>query len=107
MNEPERPRPMAYDEVVDHYFMEHRAKVIDLAAFLDRLDRSDGSEAASDFRVSALRRSIALLLDGQPQRARRVLELFSDHTDALAQDAQGTKGALGAVDLDHGEGGSA
>ncbi len=26
------------DEVVDQYFLEHRAKLLDLAAFLDRVD---------------------------------------------------------------------
>ena len=32
--------PLTGPQVVDLYFMEHRAKLLDLAAFLDRLDRA-------------------------------------------------------------------
>ena len=31
--------PMSRSAVIDAYFLEHRAKLIDLAAFLDRVDR--------------------------------------------------------------------
>ncbi|MCP3905591.1 MAG: hypothetical protein GY715_18345 [Planctomycetes bacterium] len=89
---------MSRSEVVERYFMEHRARVIDIAAFLDRLDRaqSNGDEDDDDFRVRALREAIELLIDGQPGRARRVLEHFSDHTTEPIESA-GTKGAYGAV----------
>jgi hypothetical protein len=89
--------PAPRDKVIDLYFLEHRAKVLDLAAFLDRVDRAAANPgaAADDFRVRALRQSIGLLIDGQPQRARRVLELLSDPT-ADPIPAAGTKGALGA-----------
>ena len=90
--------PMTYTQIVDTYFLEHRAKVIDIAAFLDRLERAaDGLPAQDDFRIAALRNALALLGDGQGERARRVLESLSDTTDAIAQSAQGTKGALGAA----------
>lgn len=83
-------------QVVDAYFMEHRGKLLDLAAFLDRIDRATAeSGSVEDFRVSAMRRGIALLQDGQGDRARRILELLSDHsTDPIP--AAGTKGACGA-----------
>ena len=80
--------------VTDLYFMEHRAKLIDVAAFLDRVDRAEGED---DFRVTALREAVALLNDGKPERARRVLEHFSDMTDMPIEKAPG-KGADGAVD---------
>jgi len=75
--------PLSRREVVDRYFLEHRAKVIDIAAFLDRVDRAaesgpPGSE--EDFRLAALRRTLLILSDGQGDRARRVLELLSDHS---------------------------
>lgn len=90
--------PMAYAQVVETYFMEHRAKLIDVAAFLDRLERSQqGSE--SDFRVEALLSSIDILRDGQPQRAKRMLEHFSDHSSEPVVKAP-MQGALGAVLLD-------
>lgn len=94
--------PLTRQRAIDLYFMEHRAKVIDIAAFLDRVDRagsglSTGGEAASidDFRMKALRDAIAILIDGQPHRAKRILELFSDPTTEPIEKAGG-KGATGA-----------
>ena len=90
--------PMTYAQIVEAYFLEHRAKVIDIAAFLDRLERAaDGAPARDDFRVAALRNALDLLGDGQGERARRVLESLSDTTDAIPQSALGMKGALGAA----------
>lgn len=90
--------PLDYSAIVESYFLEHRAKLIDLAAFLDRLDRAhDGDASSTDFRVDALRQAIKLLDDGEGERAKRVLELFSDMSTDLPQSAEGMKGALGAV----------
>lgn len=89
--------PMTYEEIVDAYFLEHRAKLIDVAAFLDRLERaSDGTPAKDDFRVAVLREALGLLGDGQGERAKRVLDLLSDPTTEIPQSAEGMKGALGA-----------
>jgi hypothetical protein len=41
---------------------------------------------------------VALLLDGKPERARRVLELWSDHSSEPIDRAP-MKGALGAMPL--------
>ena len=78
--------------VIDRDFLEHRAKLIDLAAFLDRCERAEGTD---DFRLNALRTAIPLLIDGQSERARRVLESFSDPTQEPIPEAPG-KGASGA-----------
>ena len=86
--------PLSSDAVVDMYFMEHRAKIIDIAAFLDRVDRTDGAGAA-DFRMKAFHDALALLSDGKADRAARVLDLFSDQTTAPIP-AAGEKGATGA-----------
>jgi len=90
--------PAPREKVVDLYFMEHRAKVIDIAAFLDRVDRAApdaGSENDDDdVRLRALRDAIAILLDREPGRARRILDLFSDHTAEPIPEAH-TKGAIG------------
>ncbi len=106
MTVPTPPR----SKLVDLYFMEHRAKLIDLGAFLDRLDRANGSVESmdprsetvaareKDFRVDALRRAIPILTDGRPERARRILEILSDHSSEPIA-AAGMKGATGAVDL--------
>jgi hypothetical protein len=47
MSNPAPTCPASRSKVVDLYFLEHRAKVIDIAAFLDRADRAeDEGEAA-------------------------------------------------------------
>ena len=88
--------PLKRSEVIDMYFMEHRAKVMDIAAFLDRVDRAKDDEGVKgDFRMSAFRDSLKLLMDGKSNRAKRVLELLSDPTTEPIPKAP-MKGALGA-----------
>ncbi len=88
--------PLTTDDAIDRYFLEHRAKLLDVAAFLDRVARTtpDGS-LPDDFRLDALRTAIRLLDDGEPDRAKRVLEVFSDPSDTPI-DVAGGKGASGA-----------
>lgn len=85
-------------DVIDRYFLEHRAKLIDLAAFLDRLDRTcDHGVAGEDYRVAAIFKALNILSDGKTNRAGRILEIFSDKTTVLPQSADGIKSATGAV----------
>jgi hypothetical protein len=88
--------PLPYGQAVDAYFMEHRAKLIDIAAFLDRVERAADRPDTDDFRVAAIKEAIALLIDGKPQRAKRVLDILSDHSMEPLQSAAGLKGAYGA-----------
>ena len=85
--------PMSQSEVIDRYFLEHRAKVLDIAAFLDRVDRCGAEE--DDFRMVAIRTCIEELLTNEPGRAERILLLLSDHTNDPI-DSAGMKGACGA-----------
>ncbi|MCA9011740.1 MAG: hypothetical protein KDB01_18430 [Planctomycetaceae bacterium] len=96
---PERHKtcPQSQEQVIGMYFLEHRAKLLDIAAFLDRIDRAQPDVEASDFRHDAFKQAISLLIDGEPDRAKRILELLSDSSAELPQSAHGTKGASGAV----------
>jgi len=78
--------------LVDLGFMDARSKLIDLAAFLDRVQRANQQD---DFRVIALRRAIAHLGTDQPHRAREVLLTFSDLTEQPVEKAA-MQGAIGA-----------
>ncbi len=78
--------------VVEHGFIPVRAKLIDVAAFFDRVERH---AVADDFRCAALREAAALLVDGRPERARRILEKLSDPTTEPEATSSG-KAALGA-----------
>ena len=88
--------PQSKQQVIDSYFMEHRAKLIDIAAYLDRIDRGTGADV-EDFRDVAFREAVSILTDGNTHRAKRILNLFSDHTTAMPQSAEGMKGAAGAA----------
>lgn len=79
-------------ELLDLQFIGARARLIDLAAFLDRIDRHPGTE---DFRYAALKNALPILLSGRPDRARGVLEALSDHDAAPIPEAA-FQGAFGA-----------
>jgi hypothetical protein len=83
---------MTRAKVLDLYFMEARAKLIDIAAFLDRMDRASGP---ADFRFDALRTALEELSKEQPDRARQVLLSLSDPTPDPIEQAT-TKAACGA-----------
>ncbi|MHC4168754.1 MAG: hypothetical protein ACYSWQ_17525 [Planctomycetota bacterium] len=83
-------------QAVDRYFLEHRAKLVDIAAFLDRVDRAGGT-FGSDCRMAALHKALDVLSDGCADRAGRILALFSDNSTELTQSAEGVKGATGAA----------
>ena len=78
--------------VVDLSFMDARFKLIDIAAFLDRVQRT-GQDG--DFRVQALKKALTHLSQNEPTRARDVLLSFSDPTTEPIPKAT-MQGALGA-----------
>jgi len=83
---------MTRAQVLDLYFMDARCKLIELAAFLDRVDRASGE---ADFRLTAFRAAMKHLADGDPKRAESVLRSLSDPTSTPIDKAPG-KGAVGA-----------
>ena len=78
--------------VLDLYFAEARSKLIDLAAFLDRVDRADGE---GDFRLQAFRAGLREIASTSGDNARRVLTLLSDPTSEPLSAAT-VKSAAGA-----------
>ena len=63
-------------DVLQREFLEMRAKVLELAAALDRIDRADGS-VGSDSHYQLLQRGLAALAAAGPGRAERVQLIFS------------------------------
>jgi len=83
---------MTRQQTLDLYFMDARCKLIDLAAFIDRVERTEGGE---DFRMKAFRLALNELSRGETDKAKRVLMTFSDPTtEPIA--AATTKAACGA-----------
>jgi hypothetical protein len=87
--------PLTQRELIARYFMEHRVQVLELAAFLDRLDRAREIDADDDFRLRSIRAALDVLVDGDGDRVQRVQMTFSDPRSELLEelDTQSAKGA--------------
>jgi hypothetical protein len=82
--------------LLDLYFVENRARLLDIASFLDRIERYEGAEEAkADFRYRALLQAVKLLLTTQEGRTRAVQMVFSDPSAEPIESAVGLK-AFGA-----------
>lgn len=68
------------DSIVDESFLEVRAKLLEVAATLDRIDRASSeaplSEAASGKRA-LLQQAIEIVQSSSPERAKELQHLFS------------------------------
>jgi Fe-S cluster assembly ATPase SufC len=89
--------PLTQRQLIDGYFMEHRVQVLELAAFLDRLERARELDADDDFRLRSVRDALAVLSDGEGDRVRRVQMIFSDPRSDLLDELD-QKSAKGAYD---------
>ena len=71
--------PTAQD-YLEEQFLQMRARVLSLAADLDRIERAEGGASLleSDQRIQKLRRAVKLVLDERTNRAEQVQMLFSD-----------------------------
>ena len=79
-------------DVLDRDFLEARASLLNVAAFLDRLDRGEGE---ADFRAAAIRRVLPLMESGYPNRVRSILEALSYSGDSAVGEVHGSS-ACGA-----------
>ncbi len=94
---------LSQQQLVDEYFIEMRAKLLDVAAFLDRLDRSTDHNAEEDFRMEAMRLALRLLSEATTDRVYSMQMLFSDvTTEPLAE--LDRKSAFGAFNYRRTEG---
>jgi hypothetical protein len=88
--------PLSPRELVDEYFIENRTKLLEIAAFLDRIDRADAAYAPRDFRMKAFSEALAALASPGNRLDRIQLILSDPRTTPL--DALDRKSALGAYD---------
>jgi ABC-type uncharacterized transport system YnjBCD ATPase subunit len=85
-------------ELIDAYFLEQRNNLLELAAFLDRLDRSVAADAGDDFRLAALRESLDVIAsEGERARVERIQMILSDPRSELLSELD-QKAAKGAYD---------
>ena len=88
--------PMTRRQLVDEYFIENRTRLIDLAAFLDRLDRSLDGGQETDFRIEAFHAALGELSGATTSRVHRIQMIFSDQTTEPLEkfDHQSARGAF-------------
>jgi hypothetical protein len=94
---------MTRQQILDLYFLDARHKLIELAAFLDRVERADGPSSPSastrqpkeDFRLKSFRAALTKLDGKKKNKTKKVLLAFSDSTTKPIAKAEG-KGAVGA-----------
>jgi hypothetical protein len=72
--------PMTAPDVLDREFFEIRAKLLELAASFDRLDRGDGS-VDGDPRMTLVQNALQILQRDSADRAEDIQMLFSRQYD--------------------------
>lgn len=78
--------PLTQKELMDQYFMEYRAQVLSIAAFLDRMDRASALNIGEDFRFQAFRKSLEVLQWEEGHRTEAIQMLLSDPRTELLED---------------------
>jgi hypothetical protein len=72
--------PMAAPNVLEREFLGIRARLLEVAASLDRIDRAEGN-TADDRRLALIRQALDVLLRPASDRAEQVQLLFSRQYD--------------------------
>jgi hypothetical protein len=76
---------MAAADLLNREFLEIRAKLLELAASLDRLDRAAGS-VEGEPRMNSIRQALDVLLNGNADHAEQIQLIFSrDYDDDWQQ----------------------
>ena len=68
--------PLTAPAVLDHEFLPFRAKLLELAATLDRITRADGS-VADDVRIKRMGQALEVLQIAKTDRAEQIQLIFS------------------------------
>ena len=79
-------------DLLETYFIENRARLLDISSFLDRIERYPGAEAAKkDFRYLAFLHALDLLRESGPDRTAAIQRSFSDPTTEPIESAVGLR----------------
>jgi hypothetical protein len=77
-------KPLPASKALENYFFECRAKLLDIAAILDRINRGQksGEVPVNDPRIDKIRNALEVLHDQSGGRAERIQQIFSLDYDA-------------------------
>lgn len=74
--------PAAAPTILDRVYLEIRAKLLEVAASLDRIDRAeDSAEMHADHRMRLIQKSLDILQTGCLDRAEQIQLIHSDQYD--------------------------
>jgi hypothetical protein len=82
------PTPMPAGKVLDREYLEIRAKILELAASFDRLDRGEGS-VMRDPRMKLIEEGLQILQRAGADRAEKIQMVFSREYDDKWRSAYG------------------
>jgi hypothetical protein len=73
--------PMPAMKALEMYFLDNRARLLEIASFLDRIDRYDASsQARDDYRYKSFMKALETIRTGEGNRTAAVQKIFSDMT---------------------------
>ena len=89
--------PLSASQMTEEYFIENRNRLLEIAAFLDRLDRADPGRSDRDFRMQAFTEALVILANRAPGYLQQIQLLLSDPSTEPIE-VLDRKSALGAFD---------
>jgi hypothetical protein len=73
--------PLTVNQILQEYFIENRTRILEISAFLDRLQRaSDAGTFSADFRLDAFHRALRILASNETDKIGQIQLVFSDPT---------------------------
>ncbi len=78
MDQYEKSCPLTQVDVLNTDFLKARNNLLEIAAFLDRMDRARALDAEADFRLVAFRRVLKDLMGDEPEKVKRIQMGLSD-----------------------------
>lgn len=70
---------MSSKEILEMYFLDNRARLLEIASFLDRIDRYSGTpDVKNDYRYRSFMKALKVVAETGKERTKNVQLLFSD-----------------------------
>ena len=74
--------PKSAPELLDQFYLHMRSALIETAAAFDRIQGAGGADSVwRDPRLEELREAARIIMEEEPERARRILEVLSVHEE--------------------------
>lgn len=68
--------PLTSKEILDIYFLENRARLLEIASFLDRIERSRDQEFVNDYRYKGFMKGLEIIINGNKKEKIKSIQLI-------------------------------